>query len=830
MVLKRENVKNELPLQAVKLEGDVSGMVGEFSVTQVYENKGNRDLEVIYTFPLPDNAVVTGFEATVGDAEIKSEIREKAEAFKVYNDAVRRGDSALLVEQYRPNIFQISLGQVQPGDKITVTLAYLQELSFVDREIRMTIPTVVAPRYIPGVPAGKRQGLGTVPPTDRVPNADFITPPIGDVDYTLDIAILIDPPKPLDEVISPSHEIEVEESEGDKVKVYLSQGHCALDRDIIIACQCTEESSAKGMVYQKDDSGYILLSFVPDLAVPQEEVGKDYIFLIDISGSMAGVKLQQAKDALNLCLRNLSDLDSFNIIAFDDQYRCFSRDGSVSFNQKSLDRASHWINNLQCLGGTEIFEPIRYALSNSAREGSHILLLTDGQVGNEKEILGYVKKQRGRNTIFTFGVDTAVNEFFINELARVAGGKPEFIFPGERIEDKVLRQFARVNSPIVEDVEIDWGELVVSDVYPDTLPRLFDMEPLLVTAKYQGKLTGDISIKGKVQGEECRTLVNLSEVSQDIRFSYLEKFWAAGKIKFLEDTLLHVNPRREDTVKQEIIDLSIDCGIGSSLTSFVAVHERKTKAKGFPETVVMPVAAPRGWGMFDDSYGEVSLDKVMCEDTSFNEVIYQCVSPSISERSVPEFDTEIYEDIERNESGIEDTLRKLALSQRADGSFIDGEDDDDLKKVGTTALAVAALVISTNKGLYKRQLRKAVKYLLKVAETAWDRKEQEHLKTYAMTLFALRSTAVYGVLANEINSVIRSKVLEVGSDYLQNMIDSEEVKYIEGEEIKVQLLPDTAYAFFSKMSLPDYDSKLCSGLAWQYIDLVKQKLPERIGS
>jgi len=219
----REERVVQVPLKEVRVSGKVNGLVGEFTVHQTYEHQGTGNVEVVYTFPLPDNAVVSGFTAKVGERKVRSEIRGREEAFKVYDEAVRKGDTAFLVEQFRPNIFQISLGQLQSGDRVEIELSYLQEMQFMDGELRITVPTVVAPRYIPGVPGGTRRGMGEAEPTDRVPDADFITPPLGDADYTFALALVVEPPKPADEYLSPSHSIKVESLGGGRSRITLAK-------------------------------------------------------------------------------------------------------------------------------------------------------------------------------------------------------------------------------------------------------------------------------------------------------------------------------------------------------------------------------------------------------------------------------------------------------------------------------------------------------------------------------------------------------------------------------------------------------------------------------
>ncbi len=758
-----ESGRAEVPLQEVKIKGHVYGLVGKFTVTQVYTHREQGNIEVVYTFPLPDKAIVSGFKARVGERQVASEIWDRDEAFALYDQAVRKGDTAFLLEQYRPNIFQVSLGQLQPGDEVEIALDYLRELEVTDRELHISIPTVVAPRYIPGVQRGKRRGLGVSPPTDRVPDADFISPPVSDPDYKVELDLTIKPLLPVSEYISPSHEIIVQTTKEHETKIRLASKKCTLDRDIVIIGFCQEESRACGFLYKKKENheGFIYLNFIPEFNTVEEPEGRDYIFLIDISGSMEGEKLTQAKNALNLCLRNLTDGDTFNIVAFESSCHYFSRRGSVPFNQANLDKATRWIKKLEALGGTEIFEAIRYALNESNPKGSSLLLLTDGQVGNEREIFAFVQQRIENNGIFTFGIDTAVNSFFINGLADIGHGKSELIRPGERIEEKVLRQFARISSPTVEDAWIDWGGLEVKEVVPQQISRLFNLEPLAVTARFSGDLKNNISLRGKVKGDEFNVPIDLASIDTGKGFEYLEKFWAYKQIEYLEATLTRINPRREEAVIKEIKRLSKEYGINSSYTAFVAVQEREDKAAGWPETVVIPVSPPSKWAMFQEPRLPTVTSNLFYESYALGEN----TSPLVYQNSAVH--PASHEAVQVEENREDQILRKLALKQQADGSFAGNDKDDYWQKVEDTAVSLMAFVLSKRPvSIYRRQLEKAVKYLLNAIKDTKPHVDEERLfNVYLKTIFALEASALAGILGGRVKRIINQEI-KVAQDYL----------------------------------------------------------------
>lgn len=228
-----------IPLKSVRICGNIRGLYGEVAVEQLYINKQKKDLEVIYTFPVPDQAVISHFEARVGERIITGEIREKEEAFKIYDRALRKGDSAFLLEQFRPNIFQVTLGRVLPGEEVRIKVVYLETLLYRDGELRISIPTLVAPRYIPGSKAGEKYGMGWADPTGQVPDADFITPPVDSgAAYGVALNLNIEPLMPIDGYSSPSHLLSVAANEDGSARITLAGGEAALDRDIVILGRC----------------------------------------------------------------------------------------------------------------------------------------------------------------------------------------------------------------------------------------------------------------------------------------------------------------------------------------------------------------------------------------------------------------------------------------------------------------------------------------------------------------------------------------------------------------------------------------------------------------
>jgi Ca-activated chloride channel family protein len=376
-------------LKGVEVEGEVLGAHARVKVRQRYAHEGPRPIEAVYTFPLPSDATLTGFSMTCEGRRFEGAVQEREAAFRAYDDAIVAGHGAALLEQERANVFTATVGNLLPGEESVVEVEYVQRVQVDEGALRWMLPTLVAPRYTPGAAAGDRTGHGAHAPTDRVPDADRITPPRAEgIPYGLRLDVTFDLGRAV-RVESPSHAIVVT-AEGARVRVRFAQAEVALDRDVVLTASGAEGglAHATAVVAHREAGaeGYLSLSLVPDLYSLGAEAARaaTVVFLLDVSGSMEGDAIREARAALRLCLRHLRAGDRFNIIAFSSSHRCFSV-APLGFTEETLARADRWIEARQADGGTELLEPLTRATAMA--DGGVVILLTDGQVGNEDEIL-----------------------------------------------------------------------------------------------------------------------------------------------------------------------------------------------------------------------------------------------------------------------------------------------------------------------------------------------------------------------------------------------------------------------------------------------------------
>jgi Ca-activated chloride channel family protein len=405
-------------------------------------------------------------------------------------------------------------------------------------------------------------------------------------------------------VTSPSHGLACESRDG-AVLVSLAGDHAPLDRDLIVLVEHATAAAPGGIVAHKDGVvGTFALCHLPDLlGVPGgvQQGRLDVVFLLDRSGSMAGASIEEARKALRLCLRQLREGDRFSVIAFDDAQLVLS-DQLLPFTQKTLDQADRWLAKVRAHGGTELEEPLMRALElaqakpnePAAARDACVVLLTDGQVGNEEEILAAALERKRTARIYCFGIGTNVSDVLLQQLARSSAGACQFIHPGERIDEKVVATFARAVAPAVRDVSVRYVDLDVEDQAPGVLPDMVEGEPWTLLGRYRRTARGRIELRGQLRGEPYLLEIPAS-LPEHASAPALPKFWAAERVRELE--LMQLSGRRADAMKQRIVELSIEHGIASRYTSFIALETREgdslatTPAQARP----VPVHAPAGW-------------------------------------------------------------------------------------------------------------------------------------------------------------------------------------------------------------------------------------------
>ena len=607
----------ELALKKVKIRGNVIGKFGTFEIEQIYKNNTKDVLEVGYTFPIVETATVVGFEINVGDRVLNGKCKEKGEAKKEYQRNIVKGNSAYMMEQETDNIFKISVGKIDRDEEVKIKIQYIDKFEIIDNTIQILMPTLVTPRYKSNI-------------TSKLV--------YGKVDYTIDFYININKAINRKSINCPSHKINViDEDKTERVEVL----NYDLSKDFKLNIELKNELSSNAITSKtRDGRDMIYLSFMPEILDSYEDSEKEYIFIIDVSGSMSGEKINETKRAVIECLKQLDVGDKFNIIPFESEFEAMNIK-SIEYNEENMQKAVKYINNLEPLGGTEILDPIKFALYEKNID-KIILLFTDGQVGNEDEIIKFVEDNVNRSRIFPFGIDTNVNSSFIKQLAKAGNGKAELIQPKEKINDKIIRTFARIQTPLLEEINIDYGNNKVLDEIREER-CLFNYEFFNVFAKIE-KLEDDIQLKGKILDKEYIWKINKDNVyNTEVD---LEVLFAKQEMERLEEYIR--NTYEDDKIenyKKMIIELSEKYNINSKYTSFITVYERKDKLLEVPKyqetklsnKFAKDTVTNKMWNIFGMDACEEDYEEEDCCDMDIPSFLRKNSSSSSGDLDIPCF-------------------------------------------------------------------------------------------------------------------------------------------------------------------------------------------------
>jgi len=467
--------EQSLPLLAVQLRARVLDRVAEVTVEQKFGNRFSEAIEAVYVFPLAGGSAVSRFEIQIGKRVVRGRIEERAEARRRYTEALERGQRAALLEQERDDVFTVQVGNLTPGDDVTVRLTYSERLPFFeDGRTELRLPLVVAPRYVGGDDLPRDPvGRGVVQDTTTVPDASRITPPrlAPGFDPKVGLGIEVELFGSLADLSCSQHAVRTS-SGPESAKVALSREREPLDRDFVLRWRLAGERVQSQLLVHGE---YAMLSLTPPAREGFLGVARDVVFVLDRSGSMQGPKMASAARACALLLRTLGPRDRFSVQAFDDTVE-WMPGGFQPADEAGLDRGEKWLRGIDARGGTELDGAMREALQQSrGRAGSEgrapvVVLLTDGQVGDESGVLKRLQAEVGEARVFTVGIDTAVNDGFLRRLAALGGGTSTFVEPGARLEDALQAVGREIGTPLVTGLRIEGG---AEDLAPARIPDLF---------------------------------------------------------------------------------------------------------------------------------------------------------------------------------------------------------------------------------------------------------------------------------------------------------------------------------------------------------------------
>jgi Ca-activated chloride channel homolog len=607
--------RGKLPLQAIDVDATITGLVARVALTQTFGNRFDRPLEASYIFPLPDRAAVTEFRMETGERVVEGVLKERGQARAEYDTAVEEGRRASIAEEERPGVFTMRVGNVLPGEQVTVRLVMTGPLPWDEGEATFRFPLVVAPRYIPGAPLeGEPVGLGTEPDTGAVPDASRITPPVllpgfpNPVD--LSIRARIDPAGlELGTVRSSLHTVVEEERDGVRT-LRVEPGERA-NRDFVLRLGTGSAAVSTALTTVEDGEGgrgTFALTLLPPVGA-ETVTPRDLVFVLDRSGSMGGWKMVAARRAVARMVEALTARDRFAVLAFDNVIETPPEYGNRLWEATDHARfqAVEFLSRLEARGGTEMAAPLSRALDlltgpAGGEPGGRdlaLVLVTDGQVGNEDQLLRLLGPRLGGVRVYTVGVDTAVNEGFLKRLAGLGGGACELVESEDRLDAVMDRVHRRIGTPVLTGLELESAGLDVdrASLAPRRLPDLFAGAPLVVSGRFVGAPAGEVVVRGRdAAGRPWSATVPATRGGSDA----LTATWARAHLRDLEDRYA-TDPSPDRELERRIVEASLRFGVLCRFTAFVAADVQVVNEGGVVHRVLQPVEAPAGWTMFDQA-------------------------------------------------------------------------------------------------------------------------------------------------------------------------------------------------------------------------------------
>jgi Ca-activated chloride channel family protein len=563
------------PMLSMEVDIKVSGIVARTTVKQHFKNDSRKWTEALYVFPLPDESAVDHMQMHIGERIIVGEIQEKKEARKTYEAAKKAGKKASLLSQQRPNIFTTSVANIAPGETVTILIEYQQLIKRQDNIFSLRFPMVIGPRYQPG--AGFLPDLPTIA-EDK---------PVNPIRLHVDLA----PGMDLARVDSLYHGISSKKTTDNSFDIHFS-GEVKADRDFVLEWEPVKNEEPVVTIFkeQKEDETYMLLMVMPPRQQQKEPLARETVFILDTSGSMGGPSIRQAKKALLTAVARMRPEDRFNVIEFNSETRTLFSASSPG-TPANVQKAASFINQLEARGGTEIKPALELALDGRKDHERirQVVFLTDACVSNEEELLTVIHRQLGDSRLFTVGIGSAPNSYFMTRAAAMGKGSYTFIGKIEEVEKKMTALFGMLEQPAVTDLQL--SGLTTADILPSPLPDLYQGEPLVAVLKSTETME-NFQLSGLLAGKTpWQVKVDTSKLTSRPGIGVL---WARKKIRMLMDSLAAgTDPQ---IIRNEVLQLALNNHLVSRYTSLVAVEQKISRPGSIPlEKHRQKTNLPAGW-------------------------------------------------------------------------------------------------------------------------------------------------------------------------------------------------------------------------------------------
>ena len=579
---------DRLPLKKTSANVNIAGVIADVTINQVYQNTGNNTLEAIYVFPASTRSAVYSMKMKIGEREIVAVIQESEKARQNYEAAKANGQTASLLEQERPNVFKMNVANILPGDVIGVEMKYTELLIPESAIYEFVFPTVVGPRY-----------AGDSDCTNPQENNWVSNPYLEDgtsPNYSFDIEVNISAGLPIQFLSSLSHDVTVTYQGKNKAQIRLKNPETFQgDKDFILDYRLSGDRIESGLILYKGEKENFFLAMVqPPKRVLREEIPpREFIFIVDVSGSMHGFPLDVSKQLMKNLLNDLKPEDRFNVLLFAGCSNLFSEE-SVPAKEENIANAINFINKQSGGGGTELLSALKRAMTLPQTEGysRSFVIATDGYICVEKETFEFMDRNLGEANFFTFGIGSSVNRYLIEGMAHIGRGKP-FVVINEKEAEKKAAGFRKyISTPVLTNIEVSFNGFNAYDIEPLNVPDLLAERPVVLFGKWKGSPMGSIEVKGTSGGKKYNETLKVSSVIPSNENSAIKYLWAREKIRLLDD-YQQVSGSDED-IKEKVTALGLKYNLLTKYTSFIALDSEIRNKNGQITTIKQPLPLPDG--------------------------------------------------------------------------------------------------------------------------------------------------------------------------------------------------------------------------------------------
>lgn len=589
-----KQVSQSSPLVSTQVKMQVTGLLARVTLTQQFTNPGEHWANGVYLFPLPENSAVDHLQMQVGERVIIGEIKPKAEAKKVFEQAKRAGKKATLLQQQRANMFTTRIANIAPGESISITLEYQQQVDYRDGRFSLRFPMTITPRYLPAARVEgdfSERGFASQVQINAPMQHEHELP------AQLNLQVQLDAGVALDKIESEFHPLVKNRLSDSQYQLHLAQ-KTAANRDFVLNWWPTLGVQPKAALFSQQHKGEqygLLMLLPPQPKVVEQPLSREVIFVLDTSGSMQGASILQAKQALVYAINNLTANDSFNLIEFNSHARALWQ-SAVPADDMSKAEALGFVHGLQADGGTEMRQALQLALQDvdfqNQQNVRQVLFITDGSVGNESELMGYIKANLGRSRLFPIGIGSAPNSYFMAEAARMGKGSFVYIGSTSQVQSKLRPLLDKLQRPVIADLAAQFSQQV--ETYPQQLGDLYAGEPLLLSFRAD-TAPDEVKITGKTGQQSWALAVPTQQGAEQ---AGLNVRWARNKIESMHRAYRldrSANNQKAD-LKQAIVDTAMQHHLVSPFTSLVAVEQKISRLEGVKSLDKdIPRARPAGW-------------------------------------------------------------------------------------------------------------------------------------------------------------------------------------------------------------------------------------------